>query len=75
MESEGLTYWRFFVTTLLRRPRQFYRAMELTILGYHFRRVANGCDSIKTGALATPSCSAIKAACAKERLGSAKRES
>jgi len=42
LEPERLTYWRFFVTTLLRRPRQFYRAMELTILGYHFRRVARG---------------------------------
>lgn len=33
-------YWRFFVTTLLRRPHQFRRAMEFAILGYHFRRVA-----------------------------------
>src|SRR5271157_3217127 len=24
LEPERLTYWRFFVTTLLRRPRQFY---------------------------------------------------
>ena len=42
VEPDRLTYWRFFVTTLLRRPRQFCRAMELTILGYHFRRVASG---------------------------------
>jgi radical SAM superfamily enzyme YgiQ (UPF0313 family) len=34
-------YWRFFWSTLLRRPRQFPRAIELAILGYHFRRVAN----------------------------------
>jgi radical SAM superfamily enzyme YgiQ (UPF0313 family) len=33
-------YWRLFVGTLLRRPRQFPHAMELAILGYHFRRVA-----------------------------------
>lgn len=33
-------YWRFFWSTLLRRPRQFPMAMELAILGHHFRRVA-----------------------------------
>ena len=36
-----LAYWRLFVTTLLRRPRQFSKAMELAIMGYHFRRVAS----------------------------------
>ncbi len=33
-------YWRLFWGTLIKRPRQFPRAMELAILGYHFRRVA-----------------------------------
>jgi radical SAM superfamily enzyme YgiQ (UPF0313 family) len=33
-------YWRLFIGTLLRRPRQFPQAIELAILGYHFRRVA-----------------------------------
>jgi radical SAM superfamily enzyme YgiQ (UPF0313 family) len=33
-------YWRLFWGTLLRRPRQFPQAIELAILGYHFRRVA-----------------------------------
>jgi radical SAM superfamily enzyme YgiQ (UPF0313 family) len=36
-------YWRFFLGTLLRRPRQFRRAIEFAILGYHFRRVAQEC--------------------------------
>jgi len=36
-----LAYWRLFVTALLRRPRQFPKAMELAITGYHFRRVAS----------------------------------
>jgi radical SAM superfamily enzyme YgiQ (UPF0313 family) len=36
-----LAYWRLLVTALLRRPRQFPKAMELAIMGYHFRRVAN----------------------------------
>jgi radical SAM superfamily enzyme YgiQ (UPF0313 family) len=35
-----VAYWRLFWSTLLRRPRQFHHAMELAILGYHFRRVA-----------------------------------
>ena len=33
-------YWRFCVTTLLRRPRQLHQAIALTIVGHHFRRVA-----------------------------------
>jgi len=35
-----LAYWRFCITTLLRRPRLFHVAVELAITGYHFRRVA-----------------------------------
>jgi radical SAM superfamily enzyme YgiQ (UPF0313 family) len=33
-------YWRLVIGTLLRRPRQFPIAIELAIMGYHFRRVA-----------------------------------
>jgi len=33
-------YWRLFLSTLMKRPRQFPQAIELAILGYHFRRVA-----------------------------------
>jgi hypothetical protein len=33
-------YWRLFLTTLLARPGQFRYAIELAIIGYHFRRVA-----------------------------------
>ena len=33
-------FWRFFWGTLLARPRKFRAAMELAILGYHFRTVA-----------------------------------
>ncbi len=36
-----LLYWWLMLTTLLRRPRQFPQAIELAILGYHFRRVAS----------------------------------
>ncbi len=35
-----VAYWRFFWSTLLRRPGQFRRAIEFAIVGYHFRRVA-----------------------------------
>ncbi|MBI3852866.1 MAG: DUF4070 domain-containing protein [Verrucomicrobia bacterium] len=34
-------YWKFFWSTLLRRPRQFRHAIELAVLGYHFRRIAS----------------------------------
>jgi radical SAM superfamily enzyme YgiQ (UPF0313 family) len=33
-------YWWFMAGALLRRPRQFPKAMELAIIGHHFRRVA-----------------------------------
>lgn len=36
-----LAYWRFCITTLLRRPRLFHVAVELAIIGHHFRRVAS----------------------------------
>jgi radical SAM superfamily enzyme YgiQ (UPF0313 family) len=35
-----VAYWWLFAGTLLRRPRQFRHAIELAIVGYHFRRVA-----------------------------------
>jgi radical SAM superfamily enzyme YgiQ (UPF0313 family) len=34
-------YWRFFWSTLLRRPGQLRYAIELAVMGYHFRRVAS----------------------------------
>ena len=33
-------YWAFFLVTLVRRPRRFRIAIELAIIGHHFRRVA-----------------------------------
>jgi radical SAM superfamily enzyme YgiQ (UPF0313 family) len=35
-------YWGLFWWTLLARPRKFRAAMELSIIGHHFRRIANG---------------------------------
>ena len=40
-QSGRTAYWHFLWSTLLRRPRQFARAIELMILGHHFRRVAS----------------------------------
>jgi hypothetical protein len=34
-------YWGLLWWTLFARPRSFAAAMELSILGHHFRRVAN----------------------------------
>jgi len=35
-----VAYWRFFWSTLLKRPHQFRYGIELAVLGHHFRRVA-----------------------------------
>jgi hypothetical protein len=34
-------FWGLLLTTLLASPRKFRTAMELSILGHHFRRVAS----------------------------------
>ena len=34
-------YWAFFWSTLFASPRKFHTAMELSILGHHFRRMAS----------------------------------
>jgi len=34
-------FWKFLARTLVERPHQFHRAMELAIMGHHFRRVAS----------------------------------
>jgi len=34
-------YWGIFWWALLSRPRKFQAAMELSIIGHHFRRIAN----------------------------------
>ena len=42
-------YWRLFLGTLIRRPRQFPHAIELAILGHHFRRVAKSLRAPSSG--------------------------
>ena len=37
-------YWRLLWTTLLLRPHQFRQAIEMAIIGHHFRRVATSLD-------------------------------
>lgn len=41
LERGRHNYWRFFWSILLRRPRQLRCAIELAVIGYHFRRVAS----------------------------------
>ncbi len=36
-----LAYWWFFFTTLLARPRRFHQAIELAIIGHHFRLLSS----------------------------------
>jgi len=33
-------YWKFMARSLLQHPRKFGEAMQLAIMGYHFRRIA-----------------------------------
>ncbi|HUL95230.1 MAG TPA: DUF4070 domain-containing protein [Usitatibacter sp.] len=40
VRSGRLAYWRLFWATLIAEPRKLHAAMELAIIGYHFRRVA-----------------------------------
>jgi hypothetical protein len=37
---ERFQYWRLFFWTLFRRPRLFPLAITLSIMGFHFRQVA-----------------------------------
>ena len=39
--KDRLEYWKFVLWALFRRPQLFPEAITFTILGYHFRRVAN----------------------------------
>jgi len=40
MESGRTRYWRFFISTLVKRPKFFPLSMSLSVYGLHFRRVA-----------------------------------
>lgn len=37
----SISYWRLFWGTLVKRPTKFRYALELAIMGHHFRRVAD----------------------------------
>lgn len=39
-ERGRLAYWRLLATTMLASPRKFRTAVELAVIGHHFRRVA-----------------------------------
>ncbi|MBN2370297.1 MAG: DUF4070 domain-containing protein [Vicinamibacteria bacterium] len=39
-ERGRLAYWRFFWSTLVFRPKTFRQAIEMAIIGYHFRRIS-----------------------------------
>jgi radical SAM superfamily enzyme YgiQ (UPF0313 family) len=40
-DRERLHYWRFLVSTLLKRPQQFPLSVSLAVYGFHFRKVAS----------------------------------
>jgi radical SAM superfamily enzyme YgiQ (UPF0313 family) len=41
MENGRTRYWRFFFSTLVKRPKLFPLSISLSVYGLHFRRVAN----------------------------------
>jgi radical SAM superfamily enzyme YgiQ (UPF0313 family) len=40
LERDRWYYWRFFISTLLKRPRSFPMSMAFAVYGFHFRTVA-----------------------------------
>ena len=39
-DGDRLHYWRFFLSTVLKRPQHFPLSMALAVYGYHFKNVA-----------------------------------
>jgi hypothetical protein len=39
LERDRWYYWRFFISTLLKRPRSFPMSMAFAVYGFHFRTV------------------------------------
>lgn len=46
MDKERMYYWKFFFSTLLKRPRSFSISVALTIQGLHFRKFAERIDKL-----------------------------
>jgi len=44
-------YWRFLVSTLMRRPRSFPMSMTLAIWGFHFQKLARKYAAVPVGML------------------------
>ena len=53
MENGRTRYWRFFISTLVKRPKLFPLSISLSVYGIHFRRVAKKFG--KTSAIKLPS--------------------
>jgi len=51
MEKGRIRYWRFFISTLVKRPRLFPLSISLSVYGLHFRRVAKKFGKTPTLAL------------------------
>jgi len=47
-------YWRFFVSTLLKRPRSFPISMSLAVYGFHFRKITEKYISTPIGNILGP---------------------
>jgi radical SAM superfamily enzyme YgiQ (UPF0313 family) len=51
-DRERLYYWRFIISTLLKRPQHFPLSIALAVYGYHFRQVVR--KYVGTGAWQVP---------------------
>jgi radical SAM superfamily enzyme YgiQ (UPF0313 family) len=51
-DRERLYYWRFLISTLLKRPQHFPLSIALAVYGYHFRQVVR--KYVGTGAWQIP---------------------
>jgi radical SAM superfamily enzyme YgiQ (UPF0313 family) len=54
MESGRTRYWRFFISTLVKRPKLFPLSISLSVYGLHFRRVAKKFDKMPVLKLPPP---------------------
>ncbi|UCB43746.1 MAG: B12-binding domain-containing radical SAM protein [Dehalococcoidales bacterium] len=54
MEKGRTRYWRFFISTLVKRPKLFPLSISLSVYGIHFRRVAKSFSKTPTLKLPSP---------------------
>ena len=54
MENGRTRFWRFFISTLIKRPKLFPLSVSLSVYGIHFRRVVKKFGQTPTLKLPSP---------------------